>query len=53
VNPKVLELERPSPAIFYGSGLAVPWPDRDVAKRRDRLPADPLSSIDHVRGAAK
>jgi hypothetical protein len=49
---KVLDIERPSTAIFYGGGLVLSRPDQHVAWRGDSLPADPLALIDRVRGAA-
>jgi 2-polyprenyl-6-methoxyphenol hydroxylase-like FAD-dependent oxidoreductase len=49
---KVLDIERPTAAIFYGGGLVLSRPDQHVAWRGDRLPADSLALIDRVRGAA-
>jgi 2-polyprenyl-6-methoxyphenol hydroxylase-like FAD-dependent oxidoreductase len=49
---KVLDIEPPNTAIFYGGGLLLSRPDQHVAWRGDRPPADPLSLIDRVRGAA-
>jgi hypothetical protein len=49
---KVLDIEPPPTAIFYGGGLVLSRPDQHVAWRGDSLPADPLALIDHVRGAA-
>jgi len=49
---KVLDIERPASAIFYGGGLVLSRPDQHVAWRGDTLPADPLGLIDRVRGAA-
>jgi 2-polyprenyl-6-methoxyphenol hydroxylase-like FAD-dependent oxidoreductase len=49
---KVLDIEPPNTAIFYGGGLLFSRPDQHVAWRGDRPPADPLSLIDRVRGAA-
>jgi 2-polyprenyl-6-methoxyphenol hydroxylase-like FAD-dependent oxidoreductase len=49
---KVLDVERPAAATFYGGGLVLSRPDQHVAWRGDRLPADPLALIDRVRGAA-
>jgi 2-polyprenyl-6-methoxyphenol hydroxylase-like FAD-dependent oxidoreductase len=49
---KVLDIEPPNTAIFYGGGLLLSRPDQHVAWRGDSLPADPLSLIDRVRGAA-
>jgi hypothetical protein len=49
---KVLDIERPSTAIFYGGGLVLSRPDQHVAWRGDKLPADPLGLIDRIRGAA-
>jgi len=48
---KVLDIERPSAAIFYGCGLVLSRPDQHVAWRGDSLPADPLALIDRVRGS--
>jgi 2-polyprenyl-6-methoxyphenol hydroxylase-like FAD-dependent oxidoreductase len=48
---KVLDIERPSAATFYGSGLVLSRPDQHVAWRSDSLPADPLALIDRVRGS--
>jgi hypothetical protein len=48
---KVLDVERPTAAIFYGGGLVLSRPDQHVAWRGDRLPADSLALIDRVRGA--
>jgi 2-polyprenyl-6-methoxyphenol hydroxylase-like FAD-dependent oxidoreductase len=48
---KVLDIERPNAAIFYGSGLVLSRPDQHVAWRSDGLPADPLALIDRVRGS--
>ena len=49
---KVLDIKAPSAAIFYGTGLVLSRPDQHVAWRGDRMPADPIAVIDHVRGAA-
>jgi hypothetical protein len=49
---KVLDIQPPTTAIFYGAGLVLSRPDQHVAWRGDRLPADPLALIDRVRGAA-
>jgi hypothetical protein len=49
---KVLDVEPPSTAIFYGGGLVLSRPDQHVAWRGDGLPSDPLGLIDRVRGAA-
>jgi len=49
---KVLDIEPPNTAIFYGGGLLLSRPDQHVAWRGDRPPADPLSLINRVRGAA-
>ena len=49
---KVLDIERPASAIFYGGGLVLSRPDQHVAWRGDALPADPLGLIDRIRGAA-
>jgi hypothetical protein len=49
---KVLEIGRPEAARFYGCRLVLSRPDQHVAWRGDRLPADPLALIDHIRGIA-
>jgi len=49
---KILDIEPPCTANFYGGGLVLSRPDQHVAWRGHRLPADPLALIDHVRGAA-
>ena len=49
---KVLDVERPATATFYGDGLVLSRPDQHVAWRGDGLSADPLALIDRVRGAA-
>jgi hypothetical protein len=49
---KILHVERPDPAIFYGGALVLSRPDQHVAWRGDRLPADPLALIDRIRVAA-
>ena len=49
---KILDVERPTTAMFYGERLVLSRPDQHVAWRGDRLPADPLALIDRVRGAA-
>lgn len=49
---KVLDVERPGTAGFYGGGLVLSRPDQHVAWRGDSVPADPLALIDRVRGAA-
>jgi len=49
---KVLDIERPASATFYGGGLVLSRPDQHVAWRGDALPADPLGLIDRIRGAA-
>ncbi len=49
---KILDVEQPNPAIFYGGALVLSRPDQHVAWRGDRLPTDPLALIDRVRGAA-
>ncbi|SHG68201.1 FAD-dependent oxidoreductase [Bradyrhizobium erythrophlei] len=48
---KVLDIERPSAATFYGSGLVLSRPDQHVAWRSNSLPVDPLALIDRVRGS--
>jgi hypothetical protein len=48
---KVLDIERPNAATFYGSGLVLSRPDQHVAWRSDSLPVDPLALIDRVRGS--
>jgi hypothetical protein len=49
---KILDVEQPNSAIFYGDALVLSRPDQHVAWRGDRLPADPLALINRVRGAA-
>jgi hypothetical protein len=49
---KILDVEQPNPAIFYGGALVFSRPDQHVAWRGDCLPADPLALIDRIRGAA-
>jgi hypothetical protein len=49
---KVLDVVQPNPAIFYGCALVLSRPDQHVAWRGNRVPADPLALIDHIRGAA-
>jgi hypothetical protein len=49
---KVLDIERPTTAVCYDSGLVLSRPDQHVAWRGDELPADSLALIDRVRGAA-
>ncbi len=49
---KVLDMQRQKAATYYGGGLVLSRPDQHVAWRGDRLPADSLALIDHVRGAA-
>jgi 2-polyprenyl-6-methoxyphenol hydroxylase-like FAD-dependent oxidoreductase len=50
---KLLDLEPPTSAIFYSSGLVLSRPDQHVAWRGNQLPADPLALIDRVRGVSK
>jgi len=50
---KLIDIERPAAAIFYGSRLVLSRPDQHVAWRGDALPPDPLALIDRVRGAAR
>jgi hypothetical protein len=47
---KVLDVERPANATFYGGSLVLSRPDQHVAWRGDALPSDPLGLIDRVRG---
>ncbi len=49
---KVLEIGGPEAARFYGCRLLLSRPDQHVAWRGDKLPADPLALIDHIRGIA-
>jgi len=49
---RVLDVERPTTAIFYGEGLVLSRPDQHVAWRGNTIPADPLALIDRVCGAA-
>jgi hypothetical protein len=48
----VIDIEAQNAAVFHRGGLVLSRPDQHVAWRGDRLPADPLALIDHVRGAA-
>jgi 2-polyprenyl-6-methoxyphenol hydroxylase-like FAD-dependent oxidoreductase len=48
---KVLDIERPANATFYGSRLVLSRPDQHVAWRGDALPIDSLGLIDRVRGS--
>jgi 2-polyprenyl-6-methoxyphenol hydroxylase-like FAD-dependent oxidoreductase len=47
---KVLDIEPPPTATFYGSKLVLSRPDQHVAWRGNTLPSDPLGLIDRVRG---
>jgi 2-polyprenyl-6-methoxyphenol hydroxylase-like FAD-dependent oxidoreductase len=49
---RILDIEKPNSAIFYGGELVLSRPDQHVAWRGEELPADPLALIDRVRGAA-
>jgi 2-polyprenyl-6-methoxyphenol hydroxylase-like FAD-dependent oxidoreductase len=49
---KLLEATQPEASILNGAKLLLSRPDQHVAWRGDRLPCDPLTLIDHVRGAA-
>jgi 2-polyprenyl-6-methoxyphenol hydroxylase-like FAD-dependent oxidoreductase len=49
---KILDVERPTTAMFYDERLVLSRPDQHVAWRGNRTPADPLALIDRVRGAA-
>jgi 2-polyprenyl-6-methoxyphenol hydroxylase-like FAD-dependent oxidoreductase len=49
---KLLEATQPEAGILNGVKLLLSRPDQHVAWRGDRLPSDPLTLIDHVRGAA-
>ena len=49
---KVLDIPRPTAATCYGSGLVLSRPDQHVAWRGDGPPADSLTLIDRIRGAA-
>ena len=42
---KVLDIEPPTSAMFYGSGPVLSRPDQHVAWRGNTLPADPLALI--------
>jgi hypothetical protein len=50
---RVLDVERPTTAMFYGEGLVLSRPDQHVAWRGNTIPADPLALIDRVRGAVR
>src|SRR2546421_166079 len=45
-------VNHPVAAIYDGSALVLSRPDQHVAWRGDRVPADPRTLIDRVRGAA-
>jgi 2-polyprenyl-6-methoxyphenol hydroxylase-like FAD-dependent oxidoreductase len=47
---KVLDIEQPANATFYGNKLVLSRPDQHVAWRGDALPSDSLGLIDRVRG---
>jgi len=47
---KVLDVARPQDVAF--APLVLSRPDQHVAWRGDRLPADPVTLVDRVRGAA-
>jgi hypothetical protein len=49
---KLLEVTQPEAGILNGAKLLLSRPDQHVAWRGDRLPSDPLTLVDHVRGAA-
>ena len=49
---RVLDMQRPKAATYYGGGLLLSRPDQHVAWRGDELPADLLALVDRVRGAA-
>jgi hypothetical protein len=49
---RVLDMQRPKAATYYGGGLLLSRPDQHVAWRGDELPADSLALVDRVRGAA-
>jgi 2-polyprenyl-6-methoxyphenol hydroxylase-like FAD-dependent oxidoreductase len=49
---KLLDIERPVSATFYGGELVLSRPDQHVAWRGAALPVDPLGLIDRIRGAA-
>ena len=49
---RIPDIERPDAAVFYGDAIVLSRPDQHVAWRGDRLPADPLALIDHIRCAA-
>ena len=48
---KVLDLELPRTATFYGGGLVLSRPDQHVAWRGDAVPNDAGELIDIIRGA--
>jgi hypothetical protein len=48
---KVLDIGKPTTAVFHGDGLVLARPDQHVAWRGDGVPADPLALIDRIRGA--
>ncbi|THD75386.1 MAG: monooxygenase [Bradyrhizobium sp.] len=49
---KVVDIQRPTAAVFDGIGLILSRPDQHVAWRGNTIPIDPLALIDRIRGAA-
>jgi len=52
VPVRILDVKQPAPAAFEGGGLVLSRPDQHVAWRGNAMPADPVSLVDRVRGAA-
>jgi len=48
----ILDVKQPASAAFASGGLVLSRPDQHVAWRGKTVPADPVSLIDRVRGAA-
>ena len=48
----ILDVKQPAPAAFESGGLVLSRPDQHVAWRGNAVPADPVSLIDRIRGAA-
>jgi 2-polyprenyl-6-methoxyphenol hydroxylase-like FAD-dependent oxidoreductase len=49
---KILDVARPAAGMFDGVALVLSRPDQHVAWRGNSLPADTLTLIDRIRGAA-
>jgi hypothetical protein len=48
----ILDVRQPASAAFESGGLVLSRPDQHVAWRGNAVPADPVSLIDRIRGAA-